>query len=166
MLSSEPTKNIRGFFCKRLFFLLFLPQTIKQTSTFMNKQRVYIERNLHSKSGNIIWKIISTEGGLSKWIADEVVEEDGKFRFMWGDPYGSHEVREAKIMEVVKGEYIKIMWEDETDPEAVIELRMTRNDITGDFVLHVTDWAEPDDVESLEDIWDQNFEQLHRTCGL
>ena len=69
-------------------------------------------------------------------------------------------------MEVVKGEYIKIMWEDETDPEAVIELRMTRNDITGDFVLHVTDWAEPDDVDSLEDIWDQNFEQLHRTCGL
>ena len=132
----------------------------------MNKQRIYIEKNLHSKSENIIWKVISTEGGLSKWIADEVTETDDGFLFLWGDPLGNHEVREARIIDMVRGESIRLMWEDEVNPEAILELRMTKNEITGDFVLHVTDWAEPDDVDSLLDIWEQNFEQLHRTCGL
>ena len=132
----------------------------------MNKQRIYIEKNLHSKSENIIWKVISTEGGLSKWIADEVTETDDGFRFLSGDPLGNHEVREARIIDMVRGESIRLMWEDEVNPEAILELRMTKNEITGDFVLHVTDWAEPDDVDSLLDIWEQNFEQLHRTCGL
>ena len=132
----------------------------------MNKERIYIEKNLHSKSATIIWKVISTEGGLSKWIADEVSETPDGFRFLWGDPNGSHEIREARIIDMLKGESIRLMWEDEVNPDAILELRMTKNEITGDFVLHVTDWAEPDDVDSLLDIWEQNFDQLHRTCGL
>ena len=41
-----------------------------------------------------------------------------------------------------------------------------RSDITGDYILVVTDFALPEDEESLRDIWQQNFEQLHQSTGL
>ena len=132
----------------------------------MEKQKIYIEHSLKSKSANIIWQAISSEGGLSKWIADKVVEEQDAFQFTWGAPWSHHETRRAFIINKVKNSYIHLKWEDEDDPEAYLEMRMTKNDLTGDYVLHITDFAYDEDLDWLHSVWDRNFETMGRTMGL
>lgn len=132
----------------------------------MKKQQIFIEHDLRSTSANIIWKVISTEGGLGRWIADEVQEDNGKFTFTWGEEWGHHEKRTATTLEKVRNSHIRMQWDDETDPEAYLELRIVRTEITGGYLLQVTDYALPEDVDSLYDIWEQNFEQLRAATGL
>ncbi|MBP5385971.1 MAG: hypothetical protein J6Y97_01150 [Prevotella sp.] len=132
----------------------------------MEKQQIQIEHSLLSTSPNIIWNIISTEGGLSRWIADSVKENKGVFSFTWGSEHGHHETRKAALVERVRHSHIRLRWEDETDQDAYLELRMVRTEITGGYILHITDYAFPDDVDSLYDIWDQNLDQLRRSTGL
>ena len=132
----------------------------------MKKQQIQIEHALRSTSANIIWKVISTEGGLGRWIADEVKEDHGKFSFTWGEEWGHHEKRTATTLEKVRNSHIRMQWDDETDPEAYLELRMVRTEITEGYLLQVTDYALPEDVDSLYDIWEQNFEQLRAATGL
>ena len=114
----------------------------------------------------IIWKIISTEGGLSRWIADSVKEANGKFHFTWGDEWGHHEKRSATTLERLKHSHLKLQWDDETDPDAFLEIRMVKTEVTGGYILQITDYALPEDVESLHDIWDQNLDQLRQNTGL
>ena len=132
----------------------------------MEKQQIQIEHSLNSTSPNIIWKIISTEGGLSRWIADSVKESKGVFSFTWGSELSHHETRNAVLVDRVRHSHIRMRWEDETDPDAYLELRMVRSEITEGYTLHITDYALPEDVDSLFDIWDQNLDQLRRSTGL
>lgn len=132
----------------------------------MNKRKIQIERVLRSTSEKIIWGLISTEGGLSKWMADEVKETDGGFLFTWGREYGRTDSHDAVIVEVVKFHHLRLRWKDEDDEQAYIELCMEKNELTGDYILRVTDWALDDEMETLRGLWEQNFERLRRSSGL
>ncbi len=132
----------------------------------MKKQQINIEYSLRSTSANIIWKLISTEEGLGRWIADEVKVSKDKYYFTWGDEWSHHEKRAADLLESVRNSHIRLRWEDETDPSAYLEMRMSRSEITGGFTLHVIDYALPEDVDSLYDIWEQNFDMLRQSTGL
>ncbi len=138
---------------------------IKGKKGFMNKEKLYIEHELKSRSENIIWSLISTETGLQKWIADNVVEADGKMTFMWGEEWAIHEKRTSVIVERVKNSHIRFHWDDEDD-EAYWEMRMAYSDLTNDYILQITDFAVADDMDVLRSIWDHNFEALHRSTGL
>jgi uncharacterized protein YndB with AHSA1/START domain len=132
----------------------------------MERHRLILDHHLHSRSSTIIWQLISTAGGLMKWVADEVSEQKGKMQFTWGDPWGHHETRTATIINKVKNKSISFRWDDEPDEEAYLELQMLRNELTGDFMLRITDYALPEDEGSLTQIWEQNLERLHHTTGL
>ena len=132
----------------------------------MEKRRFSIEKELRCKSANIIWPLLSTPEGLSKWIADEVERDGDQLRFTWGEVWSHHEIRTASVLEEARGEYIRYTWENETDEDDFWELRIEKSDITGDYILIITDHALPEDVESLESIWESNLEQLHHTTGL
>jgi uncharacterized protein YndB with AHSA1/START domain len=109
---------------------------------------------------------LSTPEGLSKWIANDVKQEGDQLVFTWGEVWSHHEIRTASVVEEVRGEYIRYSWENDTDEEAYWELRIEKSDITNDYILIITDHALPEDMESLEDIWESNLEQLHHTTGL
>ena len=57
-------------------------------------------------------------------------------------------------------------WQDEENPEAYWEIKMAKSELTNDYILEVTDYALPEDMDDLKDIWQQNFEELHRSTGL
>ena len=132
----------------------------------MKKQRLNLEYELNSNSANIIWSLISSAHGLEKWIADSVKREDDVFTFRWGEEWGHHEIRSARIVCENKLESIRMRWENEEDEDAYWQIGMEKSDITNDYILTVTDFAEDEDIESLRDIWDSNVEQLHRATGL
>lgn len=132
----------------------------------MSKQQVLIERELQSNSKNRIWSIISDTDKLSRWIADEIQEEGKKLHFIWGDLQNSHDSRMATIAKKVKYHYIRLKWTDEEDPNAFLELRMEKSNISDNYVLFITDFAEPDDIDTMEDLWADNLDKLHQFSGL
>lgn len=163
-------QNYSAFFCvlteNGYFCAVYLNSIHHYIFESMNKRKIQIERVLRSTSEKIIWGLISTEGGLSKWMADEVKETDGGFLFTWGREYGRTDSHDAVIVEVVKFHHLRLRWKDEDDEQAYIELCMEKNELTGDYILRVTDWALDDEMETLRGLWEQNFERLRRSSGL
>jgi len=132
----------------------------------MEKQKIHLEYELQSNSVNIIWSLISTYSGLQQWIAD-YVEEDGEcFVFTWGEKDKEHETRKAIVIEFERLRRIRFRWEDETDENAYWEIKITKSDLTNDYIMEITDYAEADEVDYMRDIWEQNYEELHRNTGL
>lgn len=132
----------------------------------MNAEKVHFERVLKSKSPNIIWPLLSTQEGLSKWIADDVKLVDGRFVFTWGDVNNAHEIRMADIIGRKDFEYMRFRWAEERFEETYWELRMDKSELTGEYMLLITDFALDYDFDTLEDIWDANLENLYRKTGV
>ena len=42
---------------------------------------------------------------------------------------------------------------------------MTYNELTSDYVLEITDFAEPDEVTDMKELWESQVTKLRRTCG-
>ena len=132
----------------------------------MAKKRIYIERVLKSSSSQLIWSLISTPSGLERWMADEVTEKDGELTFRWGETWTHHDIHTAYILNKVKLSHIRFKWDTDDDPDSYVELGMLKSDLTGNYALTITDFAHEDDVESMEDLWAEDLERLHRSTGL
>ena len=130
------------------------------------KEKIIINRELNSSSAAIIWNLISTDVGMSRWLADDVRHDGETITFLWGEVWRHHEIRKANIVSKSIQKHIRLVWEDEEDEEAYVEIQMERSTITNDYVLTVTDFAYPDEVESLRAIWQENFTRLRQTSGV
>lgn len=132
----------------------------------MKKQKIEISRDLRTTSPNIIWKLIGTPEGMARWIADEVSKEGDALTFTWGNTWGHHEIKKATVTQMEKHRHIRFRWENEDDDEAYVEMRMEKSPLTNEYMLHITDYAYPEDEDGLHDIWCDNMEKLHRSSGL
>jgi hypothetical protein len=132
----------------------------------MKKERLDIEYPLSSQQSEIAWKLISTDHGLGRWIADNVVEEDGIISFTWGQPWADHHTLSANVVERQRNSHIRLRWVEEEDPEAFWEMRLKKSELTGDLCLCVIDYAPQDEIEDLRSLWDGNMERLHMSSGL
>ena len=128
----------------------------------MGKEKVKMEYMLKAGSGNIIWSIISTPSGLETWFADKVTAKDKKFTFQWGQT----EVREAEMINCRSNSFIRFHWLDDEERKSFFELRIVYNELTEDLTLEVTDWAYPDEMDDVRDLWDSEIEKLKRVSGL
>jgi len=131
------------------------------------KQKLYLEYPLTTKSHNIVWEQISTAHGLERWLADHV-EELGNdiISLTWGEIWTDHHTLEARIMERNRNSHIKLQWVNEEDPEAYWEMRIGKSEITDELCLYVEDFALPEDIDDLHDLWDDNMERLHQASGI
>ncbi len=127
----------------------------------MKKEKIHLEYLLNATSKNIIWAAISTPSGLEDWFADKVDSRDKNVTFYWGKT----EERQAEIIAIRAYSYIRFRWLDEVGERYYFELKMTNNELTNDYVLEITDFAEPDEVEDLKELWDSQIDTLRRTCG-
>ncbi len=99
-------------------------------------------------------------------MADEVESEGDILSFIWGNRWSAHEIKKARIMEQVNQSYSRYIWEEDEESGNYWELRMERNELTGDYMLTVTDVAHDGDTETLREIWEDNMDRLHRNTGL
>lgn len=129
----------------------------------MNKEKIHIEYLLNGTSRNILWAAISTPTGLENWFADKVTKTGDKiFTFKWGKT----ETREAEIINLRTNSFIRFRWSDEAEEKAYFEFKMNYNELTTDYVLEITDFAEPDEVEDLIGLWNSQVETLKRVSGM
>ena len=132
----------------------------------MKKQAIHIEHDLHSRSANVIWNLLSSAEGLAIWIADEVQREGNKLVLTWGEVWKISETWTATIVAEEKMRRIRGKWVDDEDQEAYVELALEKSDITNDYTLLITDHAYEEDIDDLKNIWDRNLNRLHRKTGL
>lgn len=132
----------------------------------IKKTKVEIEHELRSKSQNIIWKLISTPEGMGKWLADKITQAGNKLTFTWGHDGKDRETKNAIVTEKVKNKTVRFHWEgEEHDDDGYVELRIEKNAVTNDYALHITDFAQADDVDWLYNIWNGNIQRLHLSSG-
>ncbi len=132
----------------------------------MEKNKVSIEHELRSKSAGIIWSLLSTPEGLAKWLSDEVKLNGDMITFTWGNVWSDHETRTSAVIDKKKFEYIRFRWCGDEYKDTYWELKMNRSDITGDFVLLITDFAPDGEKDTVVDIWNASFDALRRATGL
>ncbi len=128
----------------------------------MEKSIVHIEYMLSAVSGTILWNTVSTPAGLEGWFAHKVTAKEDIFTFQWGKT----EIRQAKVINLRAGSFIRFHWMDEEDPKVYFEIKISANELTNDYVIEVTDFAEPGEEEDLRDLWDSQIEDLRRTSGV
>ena len=110
--------------------------------------------------------MISNAAGLQKWLADVVTENGDEWTFTWGHPWTERDTKVSKLLELEKYDHIKLKWDyQEDDPNAYWEMRIEQSELTGNLNLLVTDYADAEDIDDLNDLWDANMERLHRVSG-
>jgi len=62
-------------------------------------------------------------------------------------------------------EYVRFQWIDEDD-DTYFEFRITKDELTGDVALVITDFADTDEIEDSKDLWDSQVSELRRAIGL
>ena len=122
----------------------------------MKREKIRLEYLLNATSKNILWSAISTPTGLEDWFADRVVSNDKIVEFHWGKT----ERRDAEIIAIRAYSFIRFRWLDDENERDYFEIKMNFNELTNVFVLEITDFAEPDEVEDMKE-----FVKLRRTCG-
>ena len=132
----------------------------------MKMLQINIERELNSTSASLVWKMVSTPEGMALWLADTVTQDGDTLTFTWGSPYDPHEKRQATIIEKRKNHCIRFAWNDEQELKTFVEIKMEKSALTGEYMLQITDFTEPDDKQWLLDTWGHNFRQLRRSSGL
>ena len=49
---------------------------------------------------------------------------------------------------------------------AKVTSKFVYNELTEDLMLAITDWATPDEIEDIKDLWDSDIEKMKRVSGL
>ena len=128
----------------------------------MNKVKFQLEYLLKPVSRKILWNTISTANGLELWLADEVVNKENVFTFKWG----KEESRDAVILSMKPLSYITFHWCDDENDKTYMEMRISKNEMTNERILEITDFAEPEELDGMKYLWDSQIETLKRQGGM
>ena len=131
------------------------------------KQKLALEYPLATKSSNLVWEQIGTIHGLERWLADRIEDLGNEsIALTWGETWSTHHTLEARIVERRPNSHIRLQWVNEEDPNAYWEMRIGRSELTDELCLYVVDYALPEDIDDLHDLWDGNMDRLHQVSGL
>ncbi len=128
----------------------------------MERTKIHLEYLLNATSKGILWAAVSTPSGLEGWFADQVYSTEEKIvTFCWG----KSERRQAEVTAMRAYSFIRFHWLDDEYENEYFEIKMTYSELTNDFVLEITDFADAAEVDDLHELWDSQVDTLRRTCG-
>lgn len=122
----------------------------------MNKQKLELEYVINC-SPKVLYNRLSSASGLSEWFADDVAVNGKKYTFFWENTGQEAELVFKKENLIVRFEWI----EDKT----YFEFRITRDELTNDVSLIVTDFVDSDEVEESRSLWDIQIASLKQVLG-
>ena len=127
----------------------------------MKKESFELEFLLKTSS-KVLENMLTTPSGLSEWFADDVNIKDDVYTFLWD---GSEE--EARILTKKLNGKVKFKWLDDEEEgnDAFFEMRYEVDPMTKAVVLKITDFAEPDEIEEAQQLWEQQVSDLKRVLG-
>lgn len=126
----------------------------------MSSRMKYELEFIINSTTSVLYNMISTPSGLSEWFADNVNIKDDVFTFIWDDGE-----EEAELISKKKGESIRFKWINEELEEEYFEFRIKVDAMTKEVALIVTDYAEPDELDSAKQLWDSQIHELMHILG-
>ena len=113
-------------------------------------------------SPKVLENMLCTPSGLSEWFADDVNIKDDIFTFFWD---GSEE--KARLLSKKPNSKAKFKWiEDEEDGnDCFFEMSFDVDPMTKVVVMTITDFAEEDELEESQMLWEQQIGVLKRILG-
>ena len=125
----------------------------------MAKEKFTLEYDMRSTPVSMLWSYIATANGLKEWFADDAKMDGKEVVLIWnGVEQG------LSIVGLRTEKYIRYRWSEDTD-KTYFELRIMTSELTGNSVLGVTDFAEPEELQEAKDLWNYQMETLQRQLG-
>lgn len=125
----------------------------------MAKEKFQLEFVINA-SPSLLYNYLSNPSGLSEWFADNVNSRGEKYTFIWDEDEES-----AFLMKSKQDTYVRFQWEDDEDTKYFFELNIVEDDLTGDVSLMITDFAESDEIEQAQLLWESQIEDLKKILG-
>lgn len=110
-------------------------------------------------SPTILFEFLSTPIGLQEWFADRVDQRENVYYFNW-----SGSVDTAEVLENETNEYIRYRW-SYYDEDEFFEFRIQQSPVTSETILQITDFAEKDEINDQEMLWQSQVNDLKHRLG-
>ncbi|GIV28441.1 MAG: hypothetical protein KatS3mg027_2255 [Bacteroidia bacterium] len=108
----------------------------------------------------LLYKFLTDPIELSEWFCDDVNIRNGIYTFVWnGVP------QQARLVKQERNSLVRFQWLDKNDG-SYFEFSIHKNPLTGDVVLYVTDFSEPEELESNKLWWNTQINKLKTILGL
>ncbi|MEM8586001.1 MAG: START-like domain-containing protein [Bacteroidota bacterium] len=107
----------------------------------------------------IVYKFLTTPACLMRWFCDEVDIEGDTFTYIWA---GEPEV--AELIDSVEDEMLKFQWED-GEPGEYLEFKIGRGEVTNGTIINVTDFADEDEVQDAQNLWEKQLTRMKEEMG-
>lgn len=121
------------------------------------KKQYTIEYDFHA-SPQLLFQYLSTPSGLSEWFADDVNSRGENFTFLWDDSQ-----EDALLLSLKADKRIRFQWKG--DEEHYFEFEIVVDEITKDVSLIVTDFADQDEIEESQMLWNNLIADLKQVLG-
>jgi uncharacterized protein YndB with AHSA1/START domain len=122
-----------------------------------DKEKIQLEYVINC-SPKVLYNRLSTASGLSEWFADDVRVHGKKFTFSWE---GSEQTAELVLHK--ENKMVRFNWLDEENE--YFEFRITQDELTNDVSLIVIDFAETDEIEEINGLWNTQISDLKHILG-
>ncbi|HKM94128.1 MAG TPA: START-like domain-containing protein [Prolixibacteraceae bacterium] len=122
----------------------------------MDKQKLELEYVINC-SPKVLYNRLSSASGLSEWFADDVAVNGKKYTFLW-DNIG----QEAELIFKKENLIVRFEW---VEDKSYFEFRITRDELTNDVSLIVTDYVYSDEMEETRTLWDTQVASLKQVLG-
>jgi uncharacterized protein YndB with AHSA1/START domain len=111
----------------------------------------------------MLYPYVASASGLQEWFADEVnIASDNKLHITWDGEFHVVKVVAKRTNHSIKYQFIEEG--DEEDP-SFLEFKIDFNEMTQTSFLTVTDYSVMDDLEELQDLWEQLVMDLKEIMG-
>jgi hypothetical protein len=127
----------------------------------MEKEKLQIEYIFDKASRINLWNHIGSSLGLSEWFADEVTNDGKRFSFIW-----NNHPMDAEMIGMTPNVYIRFHWLDDENPNSYFEFKIHKIELTGDLMLEITDYVEPEEKKESITLWNKQVKDLKRLLGL
>lgn len=108
----------------------------------------------------ILYQFLTTPSCLVRWFCDEVDITGHVYTFSWE---GSEE--SAELIEDHQDELLRFRWKDSEYDDEYWEFKITQSPVTGETILLLTDFCEPDEVKDQKQLWNSQMQQLRTETG-
>jgi hypothetical protein len=122
----------------------------------MDKEKFDLEYVINC-SPKVLYNRLNSASGLAEWFADDVAVNGKRFTFFW-NKVG----REAELAFNKENLLIRYNW---IDDGSYFEFKITRDELTGDVSLLITDFAEEDEMDEIRTLWDSQIAKLKHVIG-
>ena len=128
----------------------------------MTKVKYQLEYVINT-APKLLYTRLTTPSGLAEWFADDVHIRGDHFIFIWDKTE-----QEARVLSKKANEFVRFKWldDEEEEPEAYFEFLITKEELTGDVALNITDYAEEENLEGNKELWDNQIAILKRALGV